>query len=134
MIYIFNRSAFAFRITITESIGVIRINTSNYNNSYYVSGLQESVLSETYSLTSSEENLFPKIEVYKSDMKIIGFGIKSVSLNASNVAHQSGYNMIPSIKVSCDGTYLTGSCYMQSSLSGNIAFGTITVNVYYQTY
>lgn len=120
-------------MTCNKTGGVIRIILFFYNNSYYVSGLQESVLSETYSLTSSEDNLSPKIEVCKSDMKIIGFGIKSVSLNASNVAHQSGYNMIPSIKVSCDGTYLTGSCYMQSNLSGNIAFGTITVDVIYQS-
>ena len=91
------------------------------------------ITSKQFTFTSTESNLFQTKNISVEGKTIIGYGIKGISINQSDINHMSGYNFTPSIGIkNFDGTNLTGYCYSQSNYSGKIAFGTITVEVYYQ--
>ena len=91
------------------------------------------VTSQKFTFTSTESNLFQTKNISIEGKTIVGYGIKGISINQKDVHHMSGYNFTPAIGTKdFDGTNLTGYCYSQSNYSGKIAFGTITVEVYYQ--
>lgn len=93
----------------------------------------DEITKKQYTFTSTSSNLFITKNISLSGKEIISYGIIGISINQRDINHTSGYNFTPSIGIKdFDGTNLTGFCYSQFNYSGNIAYGTITVEVIYK--
>lgn len=121
MIYIFNRSAFAFRITITESLGVIRIILKFCNNSYYSQGIQslQPIYTEEQSITSSHRPSDPTYHGGSYTFPETYNGKKFLCILLTSVTYDPGVSTTTEISVTNSGKSIS---FYTSHSNGTIKF------------